>query len=114
MQRQQGALLYDTLNYEKMGLDGLDELVTRWKESEIYPSSMQDEPIPLCYKIRLNQRFCNRVFERLELMGITGGALYQSADGVALDVINSYFYNSRSNYLRDVCFPPYDDQDMPF
>lgn len=114
MQKQQGALLYDTLRYPLLGLENLDELLKRWDEPQIYPSRVQDEPNTLCYKIRLNQKIAKPVFQRLELMGITGGSLYQDADGVALDVINAYFYNPRSSYLRDIRFPPHDDSDMPF
>lgn len=114
MQRQQGALLYDTLQYPLFGVDNLDALLKRWNEPPIYPSHRQDEPNTLCYKIRLDQRLAQSVFQRLELMGVTGGALYQGADGVALDVINAYFYNPRSSYLRDIRFPPHDDSEMPF
>lgn len=114
MQRQQGALLYDTLQYPRLGVANLDALLTRWKEQPIYPSRFQDEPNTLCYKIRLDQKLAQAVFQRLELMGITGGSLYQGADGVALDVINTYFYNSRSSYLRDIRFPPHDNSEMPF
>lgn len=114
MQRQQGALLYDTLHYSEFGVNNFDELLKNWEEPSIYPTCFQVEPNCLYYKIRLNQKFAKSVFQRLELMGITGGALYQNADGVALDVINAHFYSPRSDYLHDIRFPPLDDSEMPF
>ena len=96
MQRQQGALLYDTLDYRKMGYDGFEEFIGGIKEGNGEAALI---------KMRISKQCLPRILERLELMGITGGMLYQDADGVAMDVINSYYYNPKTGYLRDIFFP---------
>jgi len=52
---------------------------------------------------------CRKVFEKLELMNITGGNLYGDADGVALDIKNAYNYNPKFSYLRNIRLPQLDD-----
>jgi len=42
-------------------------------------------------------------------MNITGGFLYDNADGVARDIKNAYYYNPKFFYLRDVQSPDLDD-----
>lgn len=110
MHRQQGALLYDTLNYEHLGVESLDELIEKHKECDttLADGTVEASP-PTVYKICINKICVSDVFSRLELMGINGGSLYMNADGVAQDVINSYSYNAKTSYLRGVQLPYPDD-----
>ena len=110
MHRQQGALLYDTLNYQHLGVSDLDELIGNHKEQDTgLPDGSVEKSDLTAYKICINKNCVSEVFSRLELMGINGGALYLTADGVAQDVSNSYNYNSKTSYLRDIQFPDLDD-----
>jgi hypothetical protein len=42
-------------------------------------------------------------------MNMMGGNLYGDADGVALDIKNTYNYNPKFSYLRDIKSPNLDD-----
>lgn len=106
MHRQQGALLYDTLQYMYLKHDNLEGLIAAYKEKdEPFTKGMRDPGKPTLYKVLVNEKCANEVFTKLELMGINGGSLYMSSEGVAQDVINSLTYHSRVNYLRDMRFP---------
>ncbi len=94
MQRQLGALLYDTLNYKHMNIKDLEEYIE--KKMETKPEN------PILYKILINQKCTGDIFQKLELMNMTGGILYGDADGVALDIKNAYNYNPKFSYLRDI------------
>lgn len=110
MHRQQGALLYDTLNYDYLKVENLDELIEKHKEPDTsLPNGGIEKSEPTFYKIFINKKCVSDIFAKLELMGINGGFLYENSDGVAQDVINSYNYNSKTSYLRDMRFPPPDD-----
>ena len=107
MHRQQGALLYDTLQYKAHKVQNLEELIEKHIEPEThYPDGKVEKGTPTLHKVFINKTCVRDVFVKLELMGITGGALYMNADGVAQDVVNSYNYISRTGYLRDMRFPP--------
>lgn len=106
MHRQQGALLYDTLQYTYLKFRNLEDLISAYNEKEEpFTKGMRDTQTPTLYKVLINEKCANEVFTKLELMGINGGSLYMSSDGVAQDVINSLAYHSRVNYLRDMRFP---------
>jgi hypothetical protein len=110
MHRQQGALLYDTLNYSHLDVENLDELIEKHKEPDTgLPNGGVEKAEPTLYKIFINKKCVSDIFDKLELMGINGGLLYKNPDGVAQDVINSYNFNSKISYLRDMRFPPPDD-----
>ena len=110
MHRQQGALLYDTLDYRHLRVADLDELIEKHKEPDTgLPDGSVEKSDPTVYKICINKKCVSEVFSLLELIGINGGSLYLTADGVAQDVSNTYNYNSKINYLRDIQFPDLDD-----
>ena len=64
-------------------------------DSPVLPNS--DEPTLI--KFLLPHSMSGDVFERLELVNITGASLFGSADGVADDIWNGFNYNRRL-YLR--------------
>lgn len=109
MQRQFGALLYDTLNYDHMGVKDLEEYIESVTETPVSENGKTNPGRPILHKIYINQKCVGKVFEKLELMNITGGNLYGDADGVALDIKNAYNYNPKFSYLRDVRLPQLDD-----
>lgn len=110
MQRQQGALLYDTLYLANLDAVALDDLIDRHTEpKEVLPTGEELDSPPTGYKVCISKACVSEVFSRLELMGINAGSLYLDANGVAADVVNSYNYNSKNSYLRDIGFPFPDD-----
>ncbi len=109
MQKQLGALLYDTINYKHMGLQDLEEYIENSNEVPVLDNGITTPGAPILHKILINQKCTGGVFKRLELMNMTGGTLYGDADGVALDVKNAYNYNPKFSYLRDIKSPKTDD-----
>jgi len=109
MQRQLGCFLYDTLWYGHRGLVDLEEYIEEKVEVPFFDGKEIKLGKPILTKVFINQTAVSEVFERLELMNITGGNLYDSADGVALDIKNSYNYNPKFSYLRDIEPPNLDD-----
>lgn len=109
MQRQLGALLYDSLHYKRLAMADLEEYLEKIVEPRFYDGAKDMPGAPVLYKVFINQRCISEVFERLELMNITGGNLYNNADGVAMDIKNHYYYNAKFSYLRDVKTPIPDD-----
>ena len=112
MQRQMGALLYDTLNYQALKLKDLEDYIDKIKEPGIQYGTMVEPWEPTLYKIYINQASTGNIFQRLELMNMTGGYLYGDANGVAMDIKNTHNYNPKSFYLRDVDLPDLDDTKM--
>jgi hypothetical protein len=113
MQRQFGALVYDTLNYRHLGVSGLEEFIEKQKEpDEALPDGSTRKGRPTLTKVYINQQCVSEVFTKLELMGVTGGTLYMDPNGVALDVINSYNYNPKTQYLRGVSFSNIDESKL--
>ena len=106
MHRQQGCLLYDTLNYDHLSVKDLDDLIASFEEPDLQHGNGEiQKSLPTGYRILINSSCVSEVFSRLELMGINAGSLYMSADGVAEDVKNTYNYNTKTGYLRGVRFP---------
>ncbi|GHV06863.1 hypothetical protein AGMMS50229_12480 [Campylobacterota bacterium] len=92
MMRQMGLLLYDSLDYNALGFDDIESFIEAIDEGGDNPT---------LYKIYIHKLCAQSVFERLELMNITGSQLILDEHGAAMDVINSYFYNSRIHF-RDL------------
>jgi hypothetical protein len=92
MMRQIGLLLYDTLDYPSLGFTDIESFIESIEE---------EDAIPTLYKVYIHKQCAHSIFERLELMNITGSQLFLDERGAAMDVINSYFYNSRV-YFRDL------------
>ena len=105
MQRQLGALLYDTLNYKRMGFSDLEEFIGSIVEPRYNDGTKEMPGEPTLHKIYINHKCISDIFQRLELMNITGGNLYNNGDGVAMDIKNSYYYNAKFSYLKDVKIP---------
>lgn len=110
MQRQLGCLLYDTLWYGHRNLLDLEDYIDKKKEPEVYDGTTTRPGKPILTKVLINQKAVSEVFERLELMNIMGGILYDSAEGVVFDIKNAYNYNPKFSYLRDVEPPSLDDK----
>jgi hypothetical protein len=108
MQRQFGCLLYDTQNYQSLDRSDLEDYLERLQE--VPTMGEGNKPFfteqNVLYKLRINHNLASEVFARLELMNINGGQLYGDANGVSLDVINAYNYNSKFGYLRDIKMTP--------
>jgi len=105
MQRQIGALLYDTLDYKTIGYKGLEDFIDKYEEPDIVCFDGENKKgDPTLFKVFINKKCIRNVMERLELMGINGGTLFMNADGVAMDVINANAYNMKTGYLRNVNF----------
>lgn len=112
MQRQQGAFLYDTLNYPvpcrnnpSLCYQDLEDFIDHIQEPDlIHPDSERSTKQPTMTKVWIKRKCITDVFMRLELMGITGGTLYNDAEGVVMDIFNQYHYKSKTYYLRDVNF----------
>lgn len=64
-------------------------------------SSLPNDNRPILTKILLPHSWAGEVFSRLDVMSISGSTLFLSAEGVAKDVYNSYYYQPRSAFLRD-------------
>ena len=109
MQKQLGALLYDTMNYKYLDLKDLEEYIEKINETDVYENDETKKGEPTLYKVYINHKCISEVFQRLELMNMTAGNLYGDADGVALDIKNAYYYNPKFSYLRDVTLPNHDD-----
>lgn len=109
MQRQLGCLIYDTLWYSHLGLIDLEDYIAKKTETPFFDGTITRPGKPILTKVLINQTAVTDVFARLELMNITGGNLYDSADGVVLDIKNAYNYNPKFSYLRDVELPHLDD-----
>lgn len=109
MQRQMGNFIYDTLNYKYRNMKDLEEFIGQMKESDVHTGTTVEPAEPTLYKIHINQTCTGNILQRLELMNMTGGYLYGDADGVAMDIKNTYNYNSKTFFLRDVDVPTPND-----
>ena len=96
MMRQMGLLLYDTLDYTKMGFENMEHFI-----ASIDCPDPAEETSATLIKIHIHKKCAPSIFERLELMNITGSQLFLDEHGAAMDVINSYHYQSRIQF-RDL------------
>lgn len=94
--RQQGLLLYDTIDYNVSRWIDLEEYIDKIKE----PAGSEETLI----KIKIPTKFVSAIFERLEMMGITGSSLFVSQEGAQMDIMNSYHFNAKTFNLRDIDF----------
>lgn len=98
MQRQIGVFLYDTLDHKGSDLERFVEQITEHADSKI----------PALTKVFIPKSISREIFERLELMGMTGARLLDDYVGAAADVYNSYHYDRRTR-TWDLMMPPPDD-----
>jgi hypothetical protein len=94
--RQQGLLLYDTIDYNSSRWNDLEDYIEKINE----PSGSSETLI----KIKVPTKHISLVFERLELMGITGTNLLVNQEGAVLDIINTYHFKAKTFHLRDIDF----------
>lgn len=99
MQRQQGAFLYDTLDYHALGFKDLEEYIHDIDESE-HHTSKGSQASPTLVKICIHTSCIKEVFQMLELMNITGTMLFLDSSGAAMDVKNTYYYQPKTMMLR--------------
>jgi len=60
MQRQFGALLYDTLNYDHMGIKDLEEHIESVTETPVSENGKTNHGRPILHKIYINQKCVGR------------------------------------------------------
>jgi FRG domain-containing protein len=108
MQRQRGVFIYDTLDYRRLGLAGFEEFAGTQNE----PPGPSSAASPILTKIFIPASEAGDAFSRLELMAVSATQLYDSHDGAAADVVNSYNYNRKTGYAWDILLPPPDDTKM--
>ena len=106
-----GALLYDTINYG-ISVKDLEDLLDKAKEHDVGSGSTTEQGEPILTKVYIHKKCAKEVLERLELMGILGRNLFKDESGLAMDIINLYFYNTRTQFLRDLRTPLLDDTKM--
>jgi hypothetical protein len=100
MQRQQGVMIYDTIDYQKRNLRDFESYVKEIKEPDTHEPNGKITKNYTITKVFINQKCVADILERLELMNINGGALFSTPEGVAMDVENMYSYNTRTHILR--------------
>jgi hypothetical protein len=108
MHKQMGVFIYDTLDYKQLEMRDLEDYIDRIPD-DVADGNGGKVARPTLYKIYINHTCAGNIFQRLELMNITGGSLYGDADGVAMDIVNSYNYKPKTFYLRDPLTPVIDD-----
>lgn len=96
MHRQQGLLLYDSINYDSFGCKDLEEYIEQIQEPEGSEATL--------LKIRIPKKYVTQIFEKLDMMGITGSNLFDDQIGAQMDIMNSYYFNSNTFHLRDIQF----------
>lgn len=99
MQKQLGCLLYDTINYSHLNSQGIKDLEDFISMNKVTPCE-EEENEPVLYKFYLSHKFTGDVLQKLDLMNINGGMLYNSVSGVVSDCFNSYFYNPIYNIQK--------------
>jgi hypothetical protein len=102
MHAQLGVFLYSTklFDYDPGQPTNLEEFLDTVKEGFDSPSLPNDSR-PVLTKMILPHTWASEVFSRLEVMSISGSTMFLSAEGVAKDVYNAYYYQPRAAYLRD-------------
>ncbi len=109
MQKQLGALIYDQVHWKFTQFNDLEDFIEKAQElPEQLPNGIRRERGNTLTKAIINTKCIRDVFERLELMGITGASLFDDPAGVAMDIINSYYYNPKTSALRGISFPKVD------
>ena len=103
MQRQMGVFIYDTLNYSLLGRADFEDLINSISET---PDPNGGHIHYTMTKIFIPISVARNVFERLELMGMTGVRLMDDHVGAAADVHNAYNYPRRTGYPWDLQIPP--------
>ena len=104
MHKQLGCLLYDSIDYHQMGATDLEDYIEKTKEPP-------DAKGVMAHKVYINKsRSAAAILSRLQLMGISGGGLFQSPEGVAIDTLLSYDYTSRVPHSRGTAFKPHGDK----
>ena len=101
MQRQMGAFLYDTNRYGRSGPIDLEDFIEKNTET----ADASDPDPPALTKISIPHNEAAKVFQRLELAGITGTRLLDDHEGAAADVKNAYVYNRLTGYAWDLIMP---------
>jgi FRG domain len=102
MRRQVGCFLYDSLPYPWLGHSDLEHLLTEEKEIRREPQTGE----VMLTKVFLPHRQGRDVLQRLDLMGISATHLYDSHEGAAIDVVNSYNYDRKMGHVWDLRLPP--------
>ncbi len=97
MVRQLGVFLYDTLSYP---FDKRKDLEDYLSQEEI-PTPTEPKRVILT-KVTIPWSAGKEIFERLDIMGISGTQLFDSPDGAVMDVVNAYNYGRKTGYAWDV------------
>jgi hypothetical protein len=97
MQRQMGCFLYDSMNYQLVGLRSLEDFLGQ-SEVPRHPHGSE----PMLTKIVVPHNIGREVLEHLDLMGISATHLYDSHEGAAIDVVNEYGYSKKTARAWDL------------
>lgn len=102
MQRQCGCFIYDTLDYKSLGLKDLEDYIEKYEDQRDTSEESKQIGHQTIIKILIPKKtIAGELLAHLELMGILGMQLYDSAEGVSIDVANSYYYKSKTLFSRD-------------
>jgi hypothetical protein len=88
----------------QIGFKNLEDFIAKIKEVKHHSASGGTPLTTTLFKVLIKTAWVGDIFTRLELMGVTGGKLFSSPEGVADDVYNAYYYSPKVSYLRDVSF----------
>lgn len=105
MQKQQGALLFDTLEYQKRKNEDEFENLTCNEFTDLEDFILKQGNANTLQKIIIKPSCIPDIFYKLKLMGINGSNLYMSTEGVARDVINARNFSLLNNKIRNTEFP---------
>jgi len=97
MQRQIGCFIYDSLCYPSTRYEDLEHYL----EQDEVPTHLPSGQVMLT-KLMIPHKAGREIFERLDLMSINGTLLFDSHEGAAMDVINSYSYGRSSGLAWDI------------
>jgi hypothetical protein len=90
VQRQMGCYIYDTLDYEKIGVRDLEAFI-----GEHDAALRVSREHPILTKFLVPCSLAREVFEYLNIVGINGARLMDDYTGVAADVRNTFNYDPR-------------------
>lgn len=90
MRRQMGSFLYDTVDWQGHGFNGLEDFIAKGIET----TGPHDNTT--LHKIFIPHSFGTEIFRELELSGVTGTHLYDDYSGAVADAVNQHNYNAKA------------------
>jgi hypothetical protein len=87
VQRQMGCFIYDSMDYNSLNLQDLEDFIQNAEEARNKP---------ILTKLVVPCSLAGEVFNYLDVIGINGARLMDDHTGVACDVRNTFNYNPRA------------------